>query len=533
MSSRFTPQIIIPMSGFGERFRRVGYQVPKPLIEVEGKPIIAHVVDMFAGENDFVFICNQDHLDNPQYRMQEILNEICPDGRVVGIAPHKLGPVHAVLQVADMVDDARPTFVNYCDFTCYWDYPALKEMLAETECNGAVPAYRGFHPHSLGTTNYAYMREENMRLLDIKEKEPFTDNRMQEFASSGTYYFKSGAVMKQAFADCVSEGWVLNGEYYVSLAYKPMLAKGADIRVFELPYFMQWGTPEDVAEYNGWSQAFRQMMTPTAKADGAGHAVIIPMAGLGQRFADEGYTQTKPLIPVKGAPMVLAAVADLPAAAHYVFVMRADMPGLEEIKEIVLSRYPGAIIEVLPEVTQGQAITCQIGLAALKKAQPDFAGAVTFGACDNGALYDRQAFSQWLANGDSAVLVWGARGHANAVRRPEMFGWIDAEDELVRAVSVKQPLADPAHDPIITGTVSFRSGDDFERCMARLIERDGRVNGEFYLDSCINDALALDMECTLFDIDHYVSWGTPNDLRTFEYWQACFSKWASHPFQGF
>jgi len=78
-------QIVIPMSGFGERFRRAGYKVPKPLIEVDGKPIIGHVIDMFPGEKDFIFICNQDHLSNPDYRMAEILSELCPTGRIIGI----------------------------------------------------------------------------------------------------------------------------------------------------------------------------------------------------------------------------------------------------------------------------------------------------------------------------------------------------------------------------------------------------------------------------------------------------------------
>ena len=68
-------QIVVPMSGFGERFRRAGYRVPKPLIEVDGKPIIAHVVDLFPGETEFVFVCNRDHLDEPAYRMDEILQE--------------------------------------------------------------------------------------------------------------------------------------------------------------------------------------------------------------------------------------------------------------------------------------------------------------------------------------------------------------------------------------------------------------------------------------------------------------------------
>ena len=49
-------QIVIPMSGYGERFRAAGYTVPKPLIEVEGKPIIQHVVEMFSNDDDFIFI---------------------------------------------------------------------------------------------------------------------------------------------------------------------------------------------------------------------------------------------------------------------------------------------------------------------------------------------------------------------------------------------------------------------------------------------------------------------------------------------
>ena len=111
-------QIVIPMSGFGERFRRAGYKVPKPLIEIEGKPLIAHVIDMFPGEKDFIFICNEDHLNDPRYRMKEILKTLCPTGKIFGIAAHKLGPVHAVLQVENIIDEEKPTIVNYCDFTC-------------------------------------------------------------------------------------------------------------------------------------------------------------------------------------------------------------------------------------------------------------------------------------------------------------------------------------------------------------------------------------------------------------------------------
>ena len=108
-------QVVIPMSGFGERFRRVGYAVPKPLIEVDGKPIIGHVIDMFPGETDFIFICNNDHLANLDYGMAKILKELCPSGRIVGIPAHNFGPIYAVSQVEHLLDSSRPV-VCHGDF---------------------------------------------------------------------------------------------------------------------------------------------------------------------------------------------------------------------------------------------------------------------------------------------------------------------------------------------------------------------------------------------------------------------------------
>ncbi|MDP1955349.1 MAG: NTP transferase domain-containing protein [Polaromonas sp.] len=518
------------MSGFGERFRRAGYDVPKPLIEIEGKPVIAHVIDMFPGEHDFIFICNQDHLNNSFYRMRSILQEYCPTGRVVGIPAHKLGPIHAVQQIEHLIDEDRQVVVNYCDFACYWDWSHFKNFVAASHCDGAIPAYKGFHPHTLGSTNYAYMREANGWVEDIQEKQPYTNNRMDEYASSGTYYFASGKIMSDAFRRTTGQGLSVGGEYYVSLAYKHLLTAKQSVAVYPLQHFMQWGTPEDVVEYNGWSSAFRRLIADHRPSIPKG-SLVIPMAGLGQRFVNECYGVTKPLIPVSGKPMVAQATYDLPAAQRHVFVLRADMPGHQEISDELKRIYPEAIVHTIASVTEGQACTALIGLDALAHEMGEVPGPVTFGACDHGVLYDSQAFQQLVNNPEIDVIVWGVRGHANAVRRPEMFGWVDAENGRIRGVSVKMPLESPATDPIVLGTFTFRRAEDYRRVVERLINRNGRINGEFYIDSCINDAIELGLRCHLFEVDSYLSWGTPNDLRTFEYWQSCFHKWDSHPYR--
>ncbi len=557
-------QIIVPMSGFGERFRRAGHRLPKPLIEVDGKPIIAHVVGMFDADCDFVFVCNREHLAEPAYRMAETLRRWCPQGRVVAIAPHGLGPVHAVLQALrqepHLIDPARPVLVNYCDFCCYWDWRHFQQFVASSGCDGAIPAYKGFHPHTLGSTNYAYLRETEGWVEAIQEKQPYTDNRMEEYASSGSYYFASGRLMEEALRGAVEQQLTVGGEYYVSLAYRPLLQAGRRIAVYPLQHFMQWGTPQDLAEYQGWSAAFARLAQGPGAAPEPAGAVLLPMAGMGQRFAEQGYAQTKPLIEVSGRAMVEQALRDLPPAARHsqhCFVLRADMPGHDEIAAALRHGHPGARIVSVAALTEGQACTALLGVEALLRAPADGGGSdddrdtvrhadgaddasdsdsaynvgpLTVGACDFGMLYDAAALQALLDDPVVDLIVWGARGNANAVRRPQMFGWIDAEQGRIRRVSVKAPLAAPASDPIVLGAFTFRRAADLRRLVELLLARDGRVNGEFYLDSCVNDAIALGLDCRLFEVDHYLSWGTPDDLRTFEYWQSCFHKWDGHPY---
>ena len=528
-------QIIIPMSGFGERFRKAGYTIPKPLIVVEDKPIIAHVIDLFPGEHDFYFICNNHHLENETFNLKKILNKYCPTGNILGIEPHKLGPIHAVLQIKEKINLKKPTIVNYCDFTCYWDYSRFKETVLSNGCDGAIPAYKNFHPHTLGTTNYAYMKELDGWLNDIQEKKPFTTNRMNEFASSGTYYFKTAELMYNSFQATVNEKLNVGGEYYVSLAYKKLLNEDKKILVYPLQHFMQWGTPEDLNEYQEWSQVFRKLnkndeIDAHIKANGT---LIVPMAGLGKRFADEGYKKTKPLINVSGRSMVSTAIKSLPKADKNMFVLRKNMDGYNQIKVELSKNFSNSSFTSLTKLTDGQAITTLEGLKELKKERKNVIyEPITVAACDNAIVFNQKKYQNILDKGDFDVLVWGAINHANSKRYPEMFGWINYDQKTmnVNNISVKKPIDKSLSQPIVIGMFTFKNAKILEQSINQLMKNENKINNEFYLDSTVNEAINLGLNCKVFIIDHFISFGTPNDLKTFEYWQSCFSKWNSHPY---
>ncbi|UIA86758.1 hypothetical protein LU631_18030 [Erwinia tracheiphila] len=182
-------------------------------------------------------------------------------------------------------------------------------------------------------------------------------------------------------------------------------------------------------------------------------------------------------------------------------------------------------------MTEDQACPALIDFEALAEQGKPVSGAITTGTCDHAALYDANKFQQLVNDPTIDVIVRGVRGYPNVASYPQMFGWIDAENGLIRTIWVKMPLSNSASDTVVLGTFTFRRAEDFHRAVARLISRDGCINGEFYIDTLIYEAIALGMRCALFDVDSCLCSGAPNDLRTFEYWQSCFEKWNGHPYR--
>jgi len=250
-------KVIIPMSGVGKRFQKAGYRDIKPLIPVDGKPMIEHVVDLFSSEDEYVFICNQEHLASTP--LEDTLKRIRPQSQIVSIAPHKLGPVYAVKQAYDLISENEQVVVNYCDFSACWNYQDFKQTIARNECDGCVPGYTGFHPHLLWNNVYAGMRiDEKNRMLEIREKFSFTENKMDSYHSSGTYYFRRGSSLKKYFDLLMHKNININGEFYISSVFQLMVGDGLSVFVYGFEHFLQWGTPEDLEEYAYWSAYFRQ-----------------------------------------------------------------------------------------------------------------------------------------------------------------------------------------------------------------------------------------------------------------------------------
>ena len=515
-------QVVVPMSGFGERFRRAGYAIPKPLIQIEGKPIISHVVDLFDSDSKFFFVVNSDHLEDEALGLGKTLKAIAPDCQIISIAPHRLGPVHACLQAIPYLDVNEAVFVNYSDFSCLWDFGDFLADARERDLEGSVPAYRGFHPHSGGSTNYAYIREENFFLKEIREKEPFTANKMREFASTGGYYFLSAALMLHYFEQLVAEGFSVNGEFFVSSAVELMARDDLNVGVYEIQHFMQWGTPEDLEEYSYWSELFRKLAQwkgseITIKSAGP---YLVLASGKGERFSSAGYKTPKPALSIGGKKLLeqVCSTAEEPR-----FLKVSLQEGLADLFTRV---DPESFVE-FPFVTEGQAASA-MQLLDLSSIPEDSHFSIL--PADTLFADAGKGLSDLISELDDKpfIIPWVSASYPLAERNAESYGWLLETENGLRSYVKSKPPSRTAK--VMLGAFTFSSPQDFRVLFDTLILLDIRIRGEYYLDSFVTLAQDLGFEIRLFEPTFAASLGTPYEFETYRYWQSAFDRWQSHPY---
>lgn len=491
---------MIPATGLGTRFAKAGYSDPKPFIPVDGRPMIQHVVELFPGESKITIVTRPE--------LAARMREVCPTASVVEDSYRGLGPVDTVLAVADTIADDEEVIVSYCDYGTEWNYSEFLNTVRTACADGALACYRGFHPHNLGADKYAVVRVENGVAQEVREKGQFAESKLDDWTSNGTYYFRTGAILKAACRDLVASRITVNGEYYMSLAYNPLIAGGGKVVVFEIERMLQWGTPADLEDYQTWSDCFKRQLTPGV----APGLTVLPMAGRGSRFSMVGYTTPKPFLPIHGRPMVVEALACLPKTPQLRVVTLKEHPDVQPY-------LPDATVLRLDDVTDGQATTCMHALEDVPEDMP-----VTITACDNGAVYDPSRLEALMADSSIDVIVWAFHNNRTSQLYPHMYAWLDVDSNMVlRDVSIKKPFADRPNRYAIIGTMYFRRTGDFKDGYSYIREHDCRTNGEFYVDNLLKPLVDMGKRVVVFPVDYYLCWGTPNDYKTFMYWDSHFT----------
>lgn len=199
-------KIIIPLGGSSELFSTAGYFYPKPLIEVNGKPMIELVLKnplTINHDRRFIFIvreeeCSKFHLDNT-------LKILCPGSTIIKLKNSTKGGLCSVLMAIDEIDDADSLLILNGDQVIDKSISDIIFFWEEKNADAGLVTFKSVHPR------WSYARVVDERVLQTAEKNPISSN-----AIAGVYYFKSAKDFFKSAYNTIKNDVQLDGKYYIS-----------------------------------------------------------------------------------------------------------------------------------------------------------------------------------------------------------------------------------------------------------------------------------------------------------------------------
>jgi HAD superfamily hydrolase (TIGR01509 family) len=227
--------------------------------------------------------------------------------------------------------------------------------------------------------------------------------------------------------------------------------------------------------------------------------VLIPMAGAGSRFEAAGYTFPKPLIEVRKKPMIQVVVENLNIKANYIYVVQKSHREKYNLDALLSLITPGCKIVETEGMTEGAACTALLAKEHINTDAPLF-----FANSDQFVEWDSNEFLYKMneTDADGGIVTF------EATHPKWSFAKVD-EQGLVTEVAEKKPISNIA----TVGYYYWKHGSDFVKYAEQMIDKNIRVNNEFYVCPVFNEAIGDNKQIRTFNVSGMWGLGTPEDLN--------------------
>lgn len=258
--------------------------------------------------------------------------------------------------------------------------------------------------------------------------------------------------------------------------------------------------PEDL-KLESFAHKLRRTRGQSTRWSNSKMNVLIPMAGLGTRFTNAGYTFPKPLIEVLGKPMIQLVVENINVDARFIFVVQREHREMYNLDSMLNLIAPDCEIIETENVTQGAACTALLAAHLIDSDDPLF-----FANSDQYVEWDPADFFYFMQekNVDGGIATF------TATHPKWSFAKIN-DAGLVTEVAEKNPISSDA----TVGFYYWKRGSDFVKYARQMINKDIRVNGEFYVCPVFNEAIDDGKVVRSFAVENMWGLGTPEDLESF------------------
>jgi len=230
--------VLIPMAGAGSRFQKAGYTFPKPLIEVNGKPMIQVVVENLNIDAKHIFVVQKEHYE--QYNLKHLLGLISPGCEIVQVDGMTEGAACTTLLAKQFIDNDEPLLYANSDQFLDWNSNEFMYSMIADEVDGGMLTFTATHPK----WSFAKLDDDGF-VTEVAEKKPISD-----VATTGIYYWKHGSDYVKYAEQMIANNTRVNNEFYVCPVFNEAIKDDKKIKTFHFDGMWGIGTPEDLDYFN-------------------------------------------------------------------------------------------------------------------------------------------------------------------------------------------------------------------------------------------------------------------------------------------
>ena len=226
--------ILVPMAGGGSRFASAGYTFPKPLVEINGKPMIQTVVENLNIEANYIFIVQKEHYE--KYNLQYLLKLIKANCKIIQVDGITEGAACTTLLAKEFINNDEPLITANSDQFVEWNSNECLYAFNADGIDGGILTFEATHPK----WSFAKIGEDGF-VSEVAEKKPISNN-----ATVGIYFWKRGCDYVKYCEQMIEKDIRINGELYVCPVFNEAINDGKKIRAKKIDKMWGLGTPEDL-----------------------------------------------------------------------------------------------------------------------------------------------------------------------------------------------------------------------------------------------------------------------------------------------
>lgn len=229
--------ILIPMAGAGKRFADAGYIFPKPLIEINNKPMIQWVIESLNIKGKFIFIVQKEHQE--KFNIKSVLKILKPNCEIIELDKITEGAACTTLLAKKYINNKNPLIIANSDQFIKWNSAKTIYDFTSKNLDGGILTFESIHP------KWSYARcDTNQIVQEVAEKKVISKN-----ATVGVYYWKHGSDYVKFAENMIKKNIRVNNEFYVCPVFNEAIKKNKIIKISEIEEMWGLGTPQDLQNF--------------------------------------------------------------------------------------------------------------------------------------------------------------------------------------------------------------------------------------------------------------------------------------------